>query len=197
MVRLPDKGPSDRPSSDDEPDTNNSLPTLAELSAEVKDLIRHIASTDVSELNIESGSMRIAIKRGFSAPTPVVLPAPQVQAGAVYIPTSPIIAPDPTKAAGMIGQNPTHGEGVALGDGEQLIAAPMVGTFYAAPSPTSDPYVAEGDAVEPGQTVGIIEAMKMMNPIESEVEGTIVRILVKNGEAVEYGKPLMVVRANA
>jgi acetyl-CoA carboxylase biotin carboxyl carrier protein len=95
----------------------------------------------------------------------------------------------------MIGQSPTHGEDILLADGEQLIVAPMVGTFYSASSPDSDPYVAEGDPVEPGQVVGIIEAMKMMNPIEAEVTGKVARILVKNAQPVEYGQPLMVVTA--
>ncbi|MEO5951928.1 MAG: acetyl-CoA carboxylase biotin carboxyl carrier protein [Chloroflexia bacterium] len=195
MVRLPDKGHDDRPHGDDDAETQAGLPTLAELSQEVKELIRHISTTDVSELNIESGPIRITIKRGFAAAPPAATPAPHAQAGAVYIPTPPMVMPDASKAASMIGQNPTHGEGVMLAEGEQIIAAPMVGTYYSAPSPTSDPYVSEGDSVEPGQTVGIIEAMKMMNPIESEVVGTIVRILVKNAQPVEYGQPLMVVSA--
>ena len=69
----------------------------------------------------------------------------------------------------------------------------MVGTFYAAPAPGEAPFVNEGEAVEPGQTVGIIEAMKMMNEIESELAGRITRILVENAQPVEYGQPLMVI----
>ncbi len=195
MVRLPDKGHEENPYNDEAADAPAGLPTLSELSQEVKDLVRHIATTDVSELHIESGPIRIIIKRGISSAPPAHVPTHHTQAGAVYIPTPPIVLPDPTTVASMIGQNPTHGEGVLLAEGEQIIAAPMVGTFYSAPSPTSDPFVAEGDTIEPGDTVGIIEAMKMMNPIESEVAGSIVRILVKNAQPVEYGQPLMVVNA--
>jgi acetyl-CoA carboxylase biotin carboxyl carrier protein len=70
----------------------------------------------------------------------------------------------------------------------------MVGTFYRASAPTADPFVAEGDTVEPGQPIGIIEAMKMMNEIEAEIAGTIKRILVENAQPVEYGQPLMIVQ---
>jgi acetyl-CoA carboxylase biotin carboxyl carrier protein len=69
----------------------------------------------------------------------------------------------------------------------------MVGTFYVAPSPKDSPYVQEGDTIQAGDRVGIVEAMKMMNEIESEIAGRIVRILVKNGQPVEYGQPLMLV----
>ena len=73
------------------------------------------------------------------------------------------------------------------------ITAPMVGTFYTAPSPKDTAYVQEGDVIQPGDRVGIVEAMKMMNEIESEIGGRVVKILVKNGQAVEYGQPLMIV----
>ena len=73
------------------------------------------------------------------------------------------------------------------------VEAPMVGTFYRASSPTADPYVQEGDAVKEGQVLCIIEAMKLMNEIESKVGGRVARILVENGQAVEYGQPLFLV----
>ena len=81
-------------------------------------------------------------------------------------------------------------EGAAPG---QLITSPMVGTFYDAPSPKDTPYIQEGDTIQVGDRVGIVEAMKMMNEIEAEVSGRVSRILVKNGQPVEYGQPLMVV----
>jgi acetyl-CoA carboxylase biotin carboxyl carrier protein len=84
-------------------------------------------------------------------------------------------------------------EGDHLLPGQSAITAPMVGTFYAAPSPKDKPYIEEGDIIQPGDRVGIVEAMKMMNEIESEVSGRVVRILVKNGQPVEYGQPLMIV----
>ncbi len=79
----------------------------------------------------------------------------------------------------------------ALSDSaDQVVTSPMIGTFYASPSPGDPAFVQEGDQVEVGQVIGIIEAMKIMNEIASEYEGTISRILVKNAQAVEYGQPL-------
>lgn len=182
MVRLPEKHESDG--------EHEGLPTLAALSQEVKELVRLISPTDISEIHIESGPVRIMIKRGaigHAAPTH----APQ---NAVYVTPPPTLGiPESSGVINMIGHSPAHGEGVNLAEGEQLIVAPMVGTFYAAPAPTEPAYVGEGEEVEPGQIVGIIEAMKMMNQIESEIGGRIVRILVQNAQPVEYGQPLMVV----
>ena len=76
----------------------------------------------------------------------------------------------------------------------KVIASPLVGTFYAAPAEDASPYVSVGDRVKKGQTLGIVEAMKLMNEIESEYDGVITQILVKNGEAVEYGQPMFVVQ---
>ena len=198
MVRLPEKTPDEHSPVETSGEGGYALPTLAQLTQEVKELVRHISTTDVSELHLESGPIRIVIKRGagtgsVGAANPS---AGHPQAGPVYTPPPALISPDNSSVVNMIGQSPSHGEGVMLAEGEQLIVAPMVGTFYTAPSPGDDPYVNAGDAVEPGQVVGIIEAMKMMNPIESEVGGMIARILVQNAQPVEYGQPLMVVSAN-
>jgi len=76
---------------------------------------------------------------------------------------------------------------------DQTVVAPMIGTFYASPSPGEPPFVEEGDGVEAGQVIGIIEAMKIMNEITSEFDGTISQILVRNAQAVEYGQPLFLI----
>ena len=180
MVRLPEKG-SDEP--------NGEQPTLADLSQEVKELVRLISSTDVSELHLESGQVRIVIKRGGNN---AVAGAPKT--ASVYTPPATLPAPDASSPVSLIGHSPAHGDEISLAEGEQLIVAPMVGTYYSAPAPTEPPFVTEGDIVEPGQAVGIIEAMKMMNEIEAEIAGTISRILVTNAQPVEYGQPLMVVQ---
>ncbi len=180
MVRLPVKG-SDEP--------NGEQPTLADLSQEVKELVRLISTTDVSELHLESGQVRIVIKRGVTA---VQGGTPKV--ASVYTPPATLPAPDASNPVSLIGHSPAHGDEISLAEGEQLIVAPMVGTYYSAPAPTEPPFVAEGDVIEPGHTVGIIEAMKMMNEIEAEIAGTISRILVTNAQPVEYGQPLMVVQ---
>jgi acetyl-CoA carboxylase biotin carboxyl carrier protein len=81
----------------------------------------------------------------------------------------------------------------SIDDNQRLVTSPMVGTFYRASSPDASPYVEEGHSVRKGQTLCIIEAMKMMNEIEAEIAGRIVRILCENAQAVEYGQPLMVI----
>jgi len=179
MVRLPENRGDDH--------DQEKPPSLAALSQEVKELVRLISTTDISELHLESGSVSITIKRG-GAGQPVgnhILP--------VNVPV--VAAPEPAtlSAAHMIGASPAHGEEVPLKEGESFVVAPMVGTFYSAPTPGADSFVSEGDVVEPGQTVGIIEAMKMMNEIEAETDGRVVRVLVQNAQPVEYGQPLMVV----
>jgi acetyl-CoA carboxylase biotin carboxyl carrier protein len=82
---------------------------------------------------------------------------------------------------------------VELADNQTLLRSPMVGTFYRAPSPDAPAFVQEGDMVQEGQALCIVEAMKMMNEIESEVAGRVIRILVENGQPIEYDQPLMVI----
>ena len=178
MVRLPENR-------GDEP-RDSDAPSLSALSQEVKELVRLISATDISELHLESGQVRITIKRGGTQPTGSYVPA-------AYTPAVALPEAQPGGVLSIIGNRPTHGEDVVLAEGEHLVESPMVGTFYAAPGPTEDPFVSEGDLVEPGQTVGIIEAMKMMNPIDCEFTGRVSRILVQNAQPVEYGQPLMVI----
>jgi acetyl-CoA carboxylase biotin carboxyl carrier protein len=180
MVRLPDNRGEDR--------AQEGVPSLAALSHEVKELVRLISSTDISELHLESGSVRITIKRGGQ-------PAGS-HPGNVHTPPASLPESQSAGIVSLIGNSPAHGEEPALDVGEQLLVAPMVGTFYAAPAPNEPPYVAENDLVEPGQKVGIIEAMKMMNPVQSELAGRVTRILVQNAQPVEYGQPLMVIQTN-
>jgi acetyl-CoA carboxylase biotin carboxyl carrier protein len=179
MVRLPENSRGEEREQDD-------APSLAALSQEVKELVRLISSTDVSELHLESGQVRITIKRGVQQVAQHPAPA--------YAAPQAISEPAPPSVVSLIGSTHLHGEELAVQEGQQLLVAPMVGTFYAAPAPGSDPYVSEGEVVEPGQIVGIIEAMKMMNEIESEWGGRITRILVQNAQPVEYGQPLMVIQ---
>jgi acetyl-CoA carboxylase biotin carboxyl carrier protein len=139
----------------------------------VIDLVRRLGSVlaehDLSEVEVRWGEVRVRVQR--SAP---VTAAP---AGAVTAPAAPALP-----GAADVGSP-------AL----VTIEAPMVGTFYRASSPTAEPYVREGDLVKHGQIVGIIEAMKLMNEIESKVSGRIAKILVENGQPVEYGQPLFLI----
>lgn len=91
-------------------------------------------------------------------------------------------------------EQPPESKGAADGPAERTVSCPMVGTFYAAPAEDQAPFVTVGDMVKKGQIVGIVEAMKLMNEIESECDGIVEEILVENGQLVEYGQPLMRLR---
>lgn len=169
---------------------NTGVPSLAALSHEVKELVRLISTTDISELDLESGSVRIRIKRGGQGQV-----ANSSQGNSSYTPPAIPTEMGSPKLMSLIGHNPAHGSEVTTEEGEQIMVAPMVGTFYSAPAPNADPYVKIGESVEAGQTIGIIEAMKMMNEIEAEVTGRITRILVENAQPVEYGQPLMLIQS--
>ncbi|MGB5235493.1 MAG: acetyl-CoA carboxylase biotin carboxyl carrier protein, partial [Candidatus Macondimonas sp.] len=108
----------------------------------------------------------------------------------VYSAPPPLPQPAPVITAEML---PAVSAASSLPPG-QTVTAPMVGTFYRASGPDAKPFVEVGQAVKKGDTLCIIEAMKMMNPIESEVEGTVAAILLNNGEPVEYGQPLFVIQ---
>ncbi|HEX2954310.1 MAG TPA: acetyl-CoA carboxylase biotin carboxyl carrier protein [Bacillota bacterium] len=152
---------------------------------EIKELVKLLVETDISELNLESDGTKIVIKKG--APAGNLAPAP-IQTSVSTIPTQtppPVSAPAPA--------NPSADKSEGLGPNQVLIVAPMVGTFYRSPSPDTDPYIEVGQTVEPGQVVCIIEAMKLMNEIESEFKGKISEILVENAQPVEYGQPLFIV----
>jgi acetyl-CoA carboxylase biotin carboxyl carrier protein len=180
MVRLPDNRGEDR--------AQDGVPSLAALSQEVRELVRLISTTDISELHLESGPVRITIKRGGQ---PLGSYSNTLHTPPAALPQSPSAG-----VVSLIGNSPAHGEEIELAEGEHLLVAPMVGTFYAAPAPNEPPYVTENDLVEPDQTVGIIEAMKLMNEIKSEVAGRVTRILAHNAQPVEYGQPLMVIQTN-
>jgi acetyl-CoA carboxylase biotin carboxyl carrier protein len=152
---------------------------------EVKDIRRLLdvlANTDVNELTLETGEYKLTVRRGRDGtvvqhpqPAPVPVAHPQQAAPApapVDVPPAPSERPAESKA---------H-----LSE----VTAPIVGTFYSAPSPDADDYVKVGDRVERGSVLCIIEAMKLMNEIEAETAGTIAEILVRNEEPVEYGQVL-------
>jgi len=135
---------------------------------ELKALLRLMEGADLEELEVQEGDKRIRLRRRTSDAS---LP---MRAG---VPAQPGIkmsaAPE---ASGLI-----------------AIESPMVGTFYRAPAPGADPYVKEGDRIQKGTVVCIVEAMKLMNEIESEVSGILVKIVAENGKPVEFGQPLFLV----
>lgn len=148
-------------------------------------------SPDVAELEVESPTLKISVKKVAGGARAVVsLPA----GNPVASHSSPVHAAPAVPAAPHA---LSSAEGVVSGDHLVPVTAPMVGTFYRAAKPDAPPFVNEGDLVEAGQTVCIIEAMKLFNEIQSEVRGRVVRILVENASPVEYGQSLMLVDTTA
>jgi len=145
----------------------------------LKTLIDLVAESSISELEITEGEGRVRIVKN-AAPV-YAAAAPTVQYAAAPVAGAPAAAGAPSAPAA-----PAAPQG-------HIVTSPMVGTFYRAPSPGADPFVQVGDTVKEGQTICIIEAMKLLNEIESDQAGVIKEILVENGQAVEYGQPLFVI----
>lgn len=159
----------------------------------IRELLAVVSNTDITELTIESGDQRITVKKSSAAggaSQPSVIEA-LVPAAAAHRATATAAAPE-VKAEPAKESAPPAGDNGAS-NGYVPITSPMVGTFYRAASPTAAPFVNIGDRVNVGQTVCIIEAMKLMNDMPSEVAGKIVKVLVDNGTTVEYGQSLFIV----
>ncbi|MFN8568713.1 MAG: acetyl-CoA carboxylase biotin carboxyl carrier protein [Kouleothrix sp.] len=164
----------------------------------LREVLRLISETDITEITIERGGSKLHIRRGHTPAhhTAPLLVTPSLAAALPQHLHSPLPPVAPFhQHAGAPGGEPVAGSAEQASDlpAGTAIVAPMVGTFYNAPSPKDQPYVHEGDIIQPGDRVGIVEAMKMMNEIEAEIGGRIVKLLVKNGQPVEYGQPLMIV----
>ena len=146
----------------------------------LKKLIDLVQESGIGEIEITEGEEKVRISRQVNAP-PMIMAAPGMHPMGMPAapPAAPGTAPAPRGA-------PAEPKGHAL-------KSPMVGTFYRAPSPSAPPFVEVGQAVSKGQTLCIIEAMKLLNEIESDVAGTVKAILVENGQPVEYGQPLFII----
>lgn len=154
----------------------------------VKSLIDLVQQSGIAELEITEGEERVRICRGTAA-APANLGAQPATPSLPQAAAAPA-APAPGTPAGAPSQ-PAEAE-PALPEGH-VIRSPMVGTFYRAPAPGAKPFVELGQAVKAGETICIIEAMKLLNEIESDCDGVIKAILVENGQPVEYGEPLFVI----
>ncbi len=152
----------------------------------IQRLLELIADSGMAEVKVEEGDFKLTVRATPPAVAPVMMAAPAAApvasvpaaaaAPAVSGPAAPVAAAEPGSGA--------H---------EALVQAPIVGTFYSAASPESPPFASVGDRVAVGQTLCIIEAMKLMNEIQSEVAGVVSHVLVENGQPVEYDQPLFVV----
>ncbi|MBI2683650.1 MAG: acetyl-CoA carboxylase biotin carboxyl carrier protein [Acidobacteriales bacterium] len=155
---------------------------------ELRELIEFLKANDIAEFELERGDVKVKVKWAGEHPPPsapdirfVHASAPQaVPAAAVAPAAAPVVAPPP--------------EPKVEAEDLFIVKSPIVGTFYEAPSPGAPPFVGAGDEVKAGQVLCIIEAMKLMNEIESEVAGEVVKRLVSNGQPVEYGQPLFAIR---
>jgi acetyl-CoA carboxylase biotin carboxyl carrier protein len=145
---------------------------------EIRELIQLVVESGIAELEVQRGEDRVRIRR--TTETVITPPAAAVS------PETVISAPAGASIAGVAAP--------ATSGNEVIVKSPIVGTFYEAPKPSDPPFVKVGDLVEPGQVLCIIESMKLMNEIESEVAGTVVAKLMENGRPVEYGEALFSIR---
>jgi acetyl-CoA carboxylase biotin carboxyl carrier protein len=144
----------------------------------LKTLIDLVSESGISELEVTEGEGKVRIVK--NAPP-------------VYVQASSPYAPQAAAPFVMPGEAPAVAGAPAAAPQGHVVTSPMVGTFYRAPSPGADPFVQVGDTVKEGQTICIIEAMKLLNEIECDKAGVVKEVLVENGQAVEYGQPLFVI----
>ena len=150
---------------------------------EIKDLIDLVAERGLSALEVEQTGFRIRIEGS----------RPAVETASAAAPTAPLPAPAVSSAGALPAAEPAP----APEENLHLITSPIVGTFYRAPSPEADPFAEIGQKVSKGKTLCIIESMKLMNEIESDVEGEIAEVYPSNGQPVEYGEKLFAIRLAA
>jgi acetyl-CoA carboxylase biotin carboxyl carrier protein len=150
---------------------------------ELRELIEFLIEKDIAEFELERGDVKVRVKRGVASVSPAVqVPqtAPAASSGSGHVELSGAAVPS----------KPTGGQD----EGLHIVKSPIVGTFYESPSPGSPPFAKPGDMVENGQILCIIEAMKLMNEIEADMAGELVKQLVTNGQPVEYGQSLFTIR---
>jgi acetyl-CoA carboxylase biotin carboxyl carrier protein len=150
---------------------------------ELKELIDFLIERNIAEFEMERGDVKVRVKRGLDS-THGATAAPVVSSVPAHphLPTPPLSTPPPHAPP-------------AVEEDLHMVKSPIVGTFYESPAPGAAPFVKPGDLVQAGQVLCIIEAMKLMNEIEADVGGEVVKRLVNNNQAVEYGTPLFAIRA--
>lgn len=160
---------------------------------EIKELVQFLKEEDITEFELERGDVKVRIKRGAvdtaQSPADRIITVHPAPLQAVHTPGAPV--PPPSAPPAVPVEPPKPEEGL------HMVRSPIVGTYYESPSPGSPPFVKPGDSVEAGQVLCIVEAMKLMNEIEADVGGEIVKCLVKNGQPIEYGQELFAIRPRA
>ena len=151
----------------------------------IKKLIDLLEESNLAEIEIKEGEESVRLARtpkGYAIAAPMASHVAPIAAPA--LPAMPMQSPVDAATGGAVGPELANGT---------VVRAPMVGTFYAAPAPDKPPFVSVGQQVKAGETLGIIEAMKMFNPIEAEISGTVLQILTESGQPVEFDEPLFVI----
>ena len=157
-------------------------------------LIKTVSDSNLTQFSMEEGSLKISMKTNKQTKViaaPMMAPAPGPDMGPAA--GGPVMQAVQAQAGPLQTEVSFQEAGETVLSGN-VVKSPLVGTFYNAPSPDAETFVKVGDTVKKGQVLGIVEAMKLMNEIESEFDGTVEQILVENEEVVEYGQPLFVIR---
>jgi len=155
------------------------------LDRELKELMQYLENSSFVEFEIEREGLKLKLVRRVAGETNGQAPAPPEPVRAAA-PPHPVAAPVPAPSASP----------AAAGDDAHLVKSPIVGTFYRAAAPDAKPFVSPGDRVSKGQILCIVEAMKLMNEIESDCDGEVLEILVSNGQPVEFGEPMFRLRTS-
>ncbi len=153
---------------------------------ELRELVEFLKQNGIAEFELEREEQHVKLK--FESAFPAAAPAfvaPHAHSAAAPAPTAPAASPAAAPAPETAADEPLH-----------QVKSPIVGTYYESSAPGSPAFVKVGDVIELGQTLCIVEAMKLMNEIESDIAGEVVKIIAKNGQPVEYGQPLFAVRAH-
>ena len=154
---------------------------------QVLELVTAVSDSELTEFKYEEDGVKLSLKK--TSDKIVQVPAPAAPMAAPVI--APAVMPAGAEAQAAEAAAPAEGENDKSAG--NVVKSPLVGTFYAAPAEDAEPYVKVGDSVKEGQVLAIVEAMKLMNEIESDFTGTVKEILVENGQGVEFGQPLFVI----
>ena len=154
---------------------------------QVLELVKAVSDSELTEFKYEEDGVKLSLKK--TSDKIVQIPAPAAPVAAPVI--APAVMPAGAEAQAAEAAAPAEGENDKSAG--NVVKSPLVGTFYAAPAEDAEPYVKVGDSVKEGQVLAIVEAMKLMNEIESDFTGTVKEILVENGQGVEFGQPLFVI----
>lgn len=164
---------------------------------QVLELVKAVSDSELTEFKYEEDGVKLSLKKTSDKIVQVPAPAAPV-AAPVIAPAVMPAAPVPAAAPAAPANTPAEAPAAAQETGDDMpagnvVKSPLVGTFYAAPAEDAEPFVKVGDSVKEGQVLAIVEAMKLMNEIESDFTGTVKEILVENGQGVEFGQPLFVI----